>query len=260
MTFDVIVNSTEDDVIAWWSLNKKDWGHGADALSWYLGNNNSFTFRINGYELMGNTTRLQPNLAPQVGIKYTISCEIAETNATYSIDGVPYAAVTYSAGTVPSEGYFGFDNSWSSGSIHVSNVQMLSCNQCSIDTDCDGDLICDTMSSCRYCSQPYFSPSSTMTQYIDQGGCGVRGNDAGADRSQCPYGSRQILYKPLDWNNPDIIDGCAYYKWTVYKCNFAVSLSFAMLSNCPQYVIMISHLNACLFCFSQPKLLHLLQL
>ena len=258
MTFDVIVNSTEDDVIAWRSLNKKGWGHGADALSWYLGSNSS-TFRINGYELMGNTTRLQPNLAPQVGIKYTISCEISETNATYSIDGVPYAAVTYSAGTVPSEGYFGFDNSWSSGSIHVSNVQMLSCNECSIDTDCVGDLICDTMSSCSYCSQPYFNAASTMTSYVDQGSCGLRGDDANADFSQCSYGYRQILHKPWDHNH-DIIDGCAYYTWTVYKCNFAVSVPFAMFSNSPEYVIKITNLDAFLYCFSQPKLLHLLQL
>ena len=59
-----------------------------------------------------------------------------------------------------------------------------------------------------------------MTFYIDQGGCGVRGNDARADFSQCTSnGYRQISQKSLDWNDPDVIDGCAYYEWKLYKCN-----------------------------------------
>lgn len=69
----------------------------------------------------------------------------------------------------------------------------------------------------KYCSQPYFNPASTMTSYVDQGSCGVRGDDARADFSQCPNGHRQILHKPWD-NNHDIIDGCSYYEWKVYKC------------------------------------------
>lgn len=114
-------------VIPWWSFNKQSWASGgADALSWYFGNN-IFTFRINGYNGLGNITNLQPTtLHPQVGNKYTISCEISETDAKYSIDDVPYAAVTYSLGTVPSQGYLGFDNSWSDGPINVSNIQILS--------------------------------------------------------------------------------------------------------------------------------------
>jgi len=64
-----------------------------------------------------------------------------------------------------------------------------------------------------------FDPSSALTSYVDQGGCGPRGNDANADLSQCTEGSYVLFVLPFDnWNCVALINGCCYYLATVYKC------------------------------------------
>jgi len=64
-----------------------------------------------------------------------------------------------------------------------------------------------------------FDPSSALTSYVDQGGCGPRGNDANADLSQCTEGSYVLFVLPFDnWKCVARINGCCYYSATVYKC------------------------------------------
>ncbi|GFH56176.1 hypothetical protein CTEN210_12652 [Chaetoceros tenuissimus] len=96
-----------------------------------------------------------------------------------------------------------------------------SCVPCSVDADCDGNLICGTTSACdeenstgKYCTDPFFDPASPMTSYFSAN-CGPRGADAEEESGHCPNGYREVLSKP----NDEVIEGCTYNSWNVYKCN-----------------------------------------
>ncbi len=65
-----------------------------------------------------------------------------------------------------------------------------------------------------------FDPSSTLTSYIDHGGCGPRGDDAQADLSQCTNGFEVDYDERLDnWKVVATVNGCDYFEYIVYKCS-----------------------------------------
>eukprot|EP00594_Rhizosolenia_setigera_P010427 CAMPEP_0178971132 /NCGR_PEP_ID=MMETSP0789-20121207/20066_1 /TAXON_ID=3005 /ORGANISM="Rhizosolenia setigera, Strain CCMP 1694" /LENGTH=104 /DNA_ID=CAMNT_0020657991 /DNA_START=253 /DNA_END=564 /DNA_ORIENTATION=+ len=74
-----------------------------------------------------------------------------------------------------------------------------------------------------------------MTTYVDQGGCGPRGNDAVADTDSCSNGYTTVAVVLNDnWNCVATIDGCCYYSWTMYECiNFPPSPPSDTPSNSP---------------------------
>ena len=65
-----------------------------------------------------------------------------------------------------------------------------------------------------------FVPSDQHTSYIDQGGCGPRGDDAREDMSDCLNGYYLVGAKYLNnWQIVAKVDECDFYEYKIFACN-----------------------------------------
>jgi len=109
INYDVTCHNESDEFLPCFSKNKVQWGgSNPDALSWYLSpHRDDFTFRTNLFGTFPKVTR-GAKIKAVVGQEYNIKCTIGETSASYYVNGQLYATATYSAGTIPGDGNFGF--------------------------------------------------------------------------------------------------------------------------------------------------------
>ena len=128
VSFDVTVKGSHDQIIPWFTSNRKFWGDDdCDALSWYLApDRDAFSFRFRGYNFDHPTKQLL-KLRAVPGKSHRMECTITPTSAVYSIDGKKYATVNYPVGTLGSnKGYFGFDSGWNQQPLTVENLEIKS--------------------------------------------------------------------------------------------------------------------------------------
>jgi hypothetical protein len=128
VSFDVTVKGSHDQIIPWFTSNRKPWGDDdCDALSWYLApDRDAFSFRFRGYNFDHPTKQLL-KLRAVPGKSHRMECTITPTSAVYSIDGKKYATVNYPVGTLGSnKGYFGFDSGWNQQPLTVENLEIKS--------------------------------------------------------------------------------------------------------------------------------------
>jgi hypothetical protein len=106
----VVCHKESDEFIPCFSLNKADWNSGkSDALSWYASpQRDDFTFRTGMFKNFPEVQRFASPFKPTVGQRFSMTCEITTTQATYWLNGQKYATATYTNGTVPISGFFGF--------------------------------------------------------------------------------------------------------------------------------------------------------
>ncbi|SHI48936.1 hypothetical protein [Aquimarina spongiae] len=124
ISYDVICGSESDEFLPCFSFTRSEWDSAScDALSWYASpHRDDFTFRTDLFRDFPKVDRLSPPFKPAVGAKFSVSCSIDSTSATYSINGKPYAKATYSNDTIPIQGYFGFAK-YQTENITVENVK-----------------------------------------------------------------------------------------------------------------------------------------
>jgi hypothetical protein len=131
VSFDVTVTGSHDQIIPWFTSNRKRWGgpledDDCDALSWYLApDRDDFSFRFRGYHFDHPTKQLL-KLRAVPGKSHHMECTITPTSAVYSIDGKKYATADYPVGTLDSsnKGYFGFHSGWNEESLTVENLEI----------------------------------------------------------------------------------------------------------------------------------------
>jgi hypothetical protein len=121
-SFRAVLKGDQDQLIPVFSRNKAEWGTPeCDALTYYLAAGRAdYSFRFNGFLIKHSPTQHRQTIAIP-GNSYHLKCTITSTSASYSIDGQPYATVTYPIGSVPVKGYFGFFNYWCAST--VTNVE-----------------------------------------------------------------------------------------------------------------------------------------
>lgn len=128
VSFDVTVKGSHDQIIPWFTSNRKPWGDDdCDALSWFLApDRDDYSFRFRGYNF-DHPTRQLLKLRAVPGKSHRMECTITPTSAVYSIDGKKYATVNYPVGTLGSnKGYFGFHSGWNQQPMTVENLEIKS--------------------------------------------------------------------------------------------------------------------------------------
>lgn len=125
ISYDVTCGKESDEFLPCFSFTRAEWNSpSCDALSWYASpHRDDFTFRTNLFRDFPKVKRIAPPFKPTVGTKFTVSCKISSTSATYSINGKPYAQATYNDGDIPISGYFGFAK-YQTEDITVQNVKV----------------------------------------------------------------------------------------------------------------------------------------
>jgi hypothetical protein len=110
ISFDFICRSVNDELIACYSKTKAPWAQpNVDALTWYMSpHRDDFTFRTQMFATFPNVVRHMAGIKAEVGKSYKMRCVVEALTATYYINDQKYATATYPAGTIPTEGYFGF--------------------------------------------------------------------------------------------------------------------------------------------------------